>query len=134
MDFSKITIFDAMKRRLGWLAQRQEILAQNVANADTPERKAYDIEPFSFRRLLKRDSMRVTLAATDRRHLEGNPALARDFTQETERRPYETAPAGNAVVLEEQMMKLNKTAADHKLMTELYKKHLDMFRTAVSGG
>ena len=36
MDFGKLPIFDVLARRMGWLGQRQEVLAQNIANADTP--------------------------------------------------------------------------------------------------
>ena len=42
--------------------------------------------------------------------------------------PYETAPDGNAVVIEEQMVKMNETVTDHNLMTQIYKKQMQMFK------
>jgi flagellar basal-body rod protein FlgB len=130
MDFGKITLFAAMKQKLGWLAQRQEVLAQNVANADTPGARAFDLKPFDFATLVKRRSMQIELAATQANHLAGNRKRV-DIGDTENRRPYETAPAGNAVVLEEQMMKLSENEVDYKLTTELYRKHLGLFRKAI---
>jgi hypothetical protein len=47
------------------------------------------------------------------------------------RRNYETAPAGNAVVLEEQLLKMGENYADHRLMTNLYQKNIDMLKISV---
>ena len=58
----------------------------------------------------------------------------RDFDAEQSRKPFETAIAGNAIVLEEQMGKLNETGVNHTMMTQLYRKHLTMFRTALGRG
>ena len=46
----------------------------------------------------------------------------------------ETAPAGNSVVIEEQMMKLSQTQADYNAMVNLYRKHIDMLKTAIGRG
>ena len=53
-----------------------------------------------------------------------SPRTSGSFAERVDRDPYETAPAGNAVVLEEQMAKLNHTAVSHRLASELYRKHL----------
>ena len=57
-----------------------------------------------------------------------------DYAEETERRPFETSPAGNAVILEEQMSKINETSVNHRLTTQLYRKQLNMVRTAIGKG
>jgi flagellar basal-body rod protein FlgB len=51
-----------------------------------------------------------------------------------QKKPYETAPAGNSVVLEEQMMKMSQTEADYNEMINLYKKHMDLLKTAIGHG
>ena len=134
MDFSKITIFSAMKKRLAWLGQRQEVLAQNIANSATPGRKAKDLAELDFKRLIGREIRQIAVKRTNKTHLTGGFKAPRDFKVTKDRKPYETAPDGNAIILEEQMMKLGKTSADHKLMTELYKKHMNMFRIAIGKG
>ena len=64
-------------------------------------------------------------------HLPGRRKRIRDFAEATVRQPFETAPNGNTVVLEEKMAKVNETQAKHKLVTQLYKKHLSMIVMAV---
>lgn len=132
MDFSKITLFQAMKDRVAWLTQRQEVLAQNIANSDTPGEPPMEIEPFTFGGVVRREG--IQLETTRDKHMLAPRRGGREFSIDETRKPYETAPAGNAIILEEQMMKLNETGIQHKLMTELYKKHLKMFRTAIGRG
>ena len=134
MDLDKLSIFAMAKKRLAWLTQRQEVLAQNVANSDTPGYRASDLKPFEFDDLVRRESMQINMKVTQASHAEGRRRRLRDFSEKTDRKPFETAPAGNAVVLEEQMSKLNESAVSHKLTTELYAKHLKMIRTAIGKG
>ena len=61
MELDKIALFGLVKKRLAWLAQRQEVLAKNIANADTPGYKPRDLKAFDFRRLVSREIGGVTL-------------------------------------------------------------------------
>ena len=134
MDFDKITLFGAMKKRVAWLTQRQEVISQNIANSDTPGYRAKDIKAFSFKKQLGQETGRITMVRTRKDHLGGQVRSVRDFRVAEEKKPYETSPADNSVILEEQMMKLGETGLNHRLTTELYKKHLGMFRTAIGRG
>jgi flagellar basal-body rod protein FlgB len=131
MADNSIPLFQVIKRRLSWLSQRQEVLSQNVANADTPDYKPRDLQPFNFRELLKRESMHLNMNASSANHLPGARKRIRDFYSEETHKPFETAPAGNAVVLEEQMAKVSETTLAHRVTTELYKKHLTMIKMAI---
>ena len=44
---------------------------------------------------------------------------------------FETKPSGNAVVLEEEMMKVAQTQMDHQTVTSLYARGLAMLKTAI---
>lgn len=134
MDLDKISFFAMAKKRLAWLTQRQEVLAQNVANSDTPGFRPSDLKPFAFKELVRRESMQINMEVTQAGHADGRRKRLRDFAEKPERKPFETAPAGNAVILEEQMAKLNESSISHKLTTELYAKHLRMIRTAIGKG
>lgn len=131
MDLNKISFFAMAKKRLAWLTQRQEVLAQNIANADTPKYRAKDLEPFAFEDLMRRETAQVNMNVTEKGHLDGRRKRIRDFAEKTERQPFETAPAGNAVILEEQMGRLNENSVSHKLTVELYNKQLKMLKMAV---
>lgn len=131
MELNKIALFAMAKKRLAWLAQRQEVLAQNVANSDTPGFRSKDLEPFKFERLIKQESMQLNMEVTQAGHAGGRRKRIRDYAEDTVRKPFETAPAGNAVILEEQMGKINETNVSHKLTTKLYSKHLSMIKIAL---
>lgn len=131
MDLDKTTLFSAVKSRLGWLGQRQEVLAQNIANANTPDYRAHDLKPFQFRDILRQEKIQLNMSVTDASHEPGRRKRIRDFAEQEVRQPFETSPTGNSVVMEEQMAKVNETQAKHNLVTQLYKKHLAMITMAV---
>ena len=53
MDLRKIPVFAAITQRMGWLNQRQQVLAQNIANSDTPGFRPKDLEEIKFGDLLR---------------------------------------------------------------------------------
>jgi len=131
MDLDKTSLFAAVKSKLNWLTQRQEVLAQNIANSDTPRFKATDLKPFEFREILRQEKIQLNMDVTSAAHQPGRRKRIRDFAEQTVRHPFETSPSGNSVILEEQMAKMNETNAKHRLVTQLYKKHLAMLSQAV---
>jgi flagellar basal-body rod protein FlgB len=130
MDLSKIPLFAALTRRMDWLGQRQQVLAANVANADTPNYQPHDLKAQSFRELISGAQDRLGLATTAPGHRAGLRA-AEGAASERSRQTYETAPDGNAVVLEEQMMRVAETQLQHQTITNLYRKHINMLRLAL---
>jgi flagellar basal-body rod protein FlgB len=131
MDFNKMSLFGMVKSKLNWLGQRQEVLAQNIANSDTPRYRASDLKPYNFEKLVRKEAGQLNMVSNDPSHLPGRRVRIRDYSSIVERRPFETMPNGNAVVLEEQMAKINETQVNHSLMTQLYKKHLSMIRMSI---
>ena len=131
MDFDKMTLFGAMKKRVAWLTQRQEVISQNIANSDSPGYLAKDLQAFGFKKALSQKMGQITMVRTRSDHLSGQVRSVRDFRVGAEKKPYETSPSDNSVILEEQMMKLGETGINHRLTTEIYRKHLNMFRTAL---
>jgi len=130
MDLNKLPLFSLMNRRMGWLAQRQHVLAQNIANADTPAFKPLDLSKESFRRMLEPMQARVSMQQTSASHLMPT-RRATPFRSDVDKDTYETALAGNSVVIEEQLMKVSETQGAYKLATNLYRKHVSMFKAAI---
>lgn len=131
MDLKQIPLISLAKQRLSWLGQRQRVLAENVANADTPDYRPRDLKGFRFEQSAPSAPATVTMDATSAGHLQGSSRSSGEFRSAEQRRTYETAPAGNAVILEEQMGKVNETSLSYSLANELYRKQLGMFRTAL---
>ncbi len=123
MASTGIALFDLADRRLAWVGERQKVLAQNVANADTPGWKARDVEAFAAR--LGRAG--AALARTEPGHLAPAPGAA---GQQAARRATR-APDGNTVALDVQLARVAETETAHELTTELYRKYLGFFRTAL---
>jgi flagellar basal-body rod protein FlgB len=133
MDLSKLGLFRLIAEKMDWHSQRQEVLAQNVANADTPGYQARDLVKFDFKREM-RSAARMMPVATAPGHMTGTIPAGGDFKNAKEKSPYETSPDGNAVVLEEQMMKVGQNAADYQTITNLYKKQVSLFKTVLGRG
>jgi flagellar basal-body rod protein FlgB len=134
MDLSNLDLFKAIGRKMGWLTQRENVIAQNIANADTPGFRALDIAPLSFKETLGAKLQPTTTSAM---HLvSAASGKSGDSKVNAEKKPWEITPSNNGVVLEEQMMKSANTASDYSLMLNLYKKNVTMLRTALgrSGG
>jgi flagellar basal-body rod protein FlgB len=130
MDLNNLPIFGLMNRRMDWLTQRHTVLAQNIANADSPGYGPKDLSRSSFLRMLRPTGPQMTMQATSASHLAPTrrPEEAR---ADKSRDVYEAAPAGNAVVLEEQLMKVSETQGAYRLATNLYRKHVSMLKQAL---
>jgi flagellar basal-body rod protein FlgB len=131
MEYKQIPLIALARERLGWLGQRQEVLAQNIANADTPDFQARDLKPLRFRQLVAAAPATVRMEMTSPGHIESRRNPDGPFKVAEQRTAYEIAPDGNAVVLEEQMAKVSETALSYSLANELYRKQLGMFRIAL---
>lgn len=130
----KLNLFAVIAKRMDWLGQRQRVLADNIANSDTPKYVPQDLDEGQFLSLLRRRVKPVEPRLTSAGHMRGTALRDAPARAEKEKEPYETSPAGNAVVLEEQLIKVAKTQGDYQTMTNLYRKHMEMFRIALRGG
>ena len=132
---AKPNLFNLMTRRMAWLGQRQQVLAQNIANADTPNYVPYDLKEGRFAKLLAPKLQAVRMAATQPAHIAKAPPGGGDaYRPKEQAEVYEIAPSGNAVTLEEQLVKVQETQLDYQTMTNLYRKHMNMIRIALGRG
>lgn len=121
-----------LKTKMRWNQTRQTVLAQNIANADTPDYKARDLKAPSFGDMLKMTASGGSLGAvtTNRLHIAGMGAAETGFEADSET-SWEVTPEGNSVVLEDQMMKVAENQMDYQMATTLYSRSLGLLRTAV---
>ncbi|MGH7211004.1 MAG: flagellar basal body rod protein FlgB, partial [Acetobacteraceae bacterium] len=115
---------DLAERRLAWADRRETVLAQNVANADTPGWHSRDVAPFSA----ALGTASADLARTDPAHLAGtvDPDLLAGNPK-----PAGRESDGNAVSLDQELTKVADTQTTQSLVTAIYKSYLGMFRTAL---
>lgn len=133
MTIQDIGLFQAIGSKIDYLNQRQGIIAQNVANADTPGYRPKDLVDVDFSTMLKKEmggQNNVRVATTNEQHMP-NAQDGIDPKSKKSRDTYEVAPAGNAVILEEQLMSAGQNAMDYNLMLNVMQKQVGLFRIAL---
>ena len=130
MNLPDVPLFAMLRERMTWLNQRQDVLAQNVANADTPAYVARDLRELDFDQALKSETSGGRLAVTNQRHIAIAPQQMSKF-EDYETPDQESNPDGNAVSLEAEMIKVSDTQAQFQAAANLYAKTMTMMKTAI---
>src|SRR5262245_2392056 len=124
MPISDIPLFSTLRTRMQWHQERQRLLAENVANADTPRFQPRDLAAPNPARPI---APALDLARTDAAHLTSSASTAR--FQLARRNGFEVVPTGNAVNLEEEMLKVADNQMDFQAVSALYTRGLGLIKT-----
>src|ERR1700761_2977466 len=116
MPITDLPILNMLRERMQWQQARQEVLAQNVANADTPDYQAKDLAPLDFSQTLTAASL--SLDRTSPEHLAASTAGDSPFASQNA--GYEIRPRGNSVSHEDEMMNVATNQMDYEAATEMY--------------
>lgn len=129
-------LFQLLSARAGFLQARHAVLAQNLANADTPRYQPQDLVEPDFAALLRGgpgSAPPVVVTRTRTGHLPG-PSTTAVSPRQRPVEAFETAPTGNAVIVEEQIRLMGQADRGYQLATNLYGKYVGMMRTALGVG
>lgn len=131
MSYGDLPLFSMLRGRLHYLSERQKVVAQNVANADTPGFQPKDLKPFTFQAKVE-SAVAGYQAATRPGHM--RPAgMEREESAKWKAVPTpdsETTLDGNGVVLEEQMLKMSDARMNYDMAVTFYQKSLGLLRAA----
>jgi len=130
MAITDIPILSMLRTRMQWHQQRQQVLAQNVANADTPNFRPLELAQPKFEPGPQAFAP-LQLARTDQGHLAG---LSSDAEFRSDRQQFTVRPAGNAVNLEDEMLKVAANQMDYQAATQLYTRSIGLLKTAIGKG
>ncbi len=130
MAISDLPIFSMLRTRMNWHQERQRLLAENVANADTPGYRPRDLSPLDFGRQVQQASGQLQLALSAPGHLTGAGAAGSRFAMARSEN-YDVKPMGNAVKLEDEMMKVAANQMDHQAAISLYARSMGLLKTAI---
>lgn len=139
MDPNQISVFSLLKSRMQMLGERQKVIAQNVANVSTPGYVPGDIDQDAFAATLQRMAghgrggagpARTAMVATQAGHMAPVGGSSAPGVSVVKSPDSETTLDGNAVVVEEQMIKIAETRMDFETMVGLYQKSLGLLRLA----
>jgi flagellar basal-body rod protein FlgB len=133
MAINDLPILSALRTKMQWHQERQRVLAENVSNANTPNFRPTDlVEP-------KFDAKGTNLGGglgslgmmrTSATHISAVGG-APSFRGDGGRSGFLTKPAGNAVNLEDQMLKVSANQMDYAAATSLYTRSLGLLKTAI---
>ena len=130
MDLPDVPLLSMLRERMNWLNQRQDTLAQNVANADTPGYVARDLKPLDFEQALGQTANGAALVTTNVRHIALTPSHSAKF-DDRDAPDQEASPNGNSVALEAEMVKVSDTQAQFAAAANLYAKAMTLMKTAI---
>jgi len=128
MDLGKLKLFASITGRMEWLGDRQRVLAQNIANANTPDYAPKDLVEPDFASHLRSGGM-LRMRVTDPSHEVGGGGAA--VRQETVKSPFAATISGNSVDLESELRKVSETGVRYQTMVNLYQKHIALLKTAI---
>jgi flagellar basal-body rod protein FlgB len=132
MSIGDLPLVGALKSKMRWQQARQRLLAENVANADTPDFRGKDLKSPSFTPsgIRAPSQPAVAVATTAIGHIAGRPIGGAGFS-ERRQAGFEVTPNGNAVNLEEEMMKAAENQIDYQAVSTLYQRSLGVLKTAI---
>jgi flagellar basal-body rod protein FlgB len=137
MAISDLPTLSALRTKMQWHQERQRVLSENVSNSDTPNFRPRDLVEPKFDQAgntapggsMGSLAMMPTSGGTNIASSNGGASFAPNA-----RGTYETRPAGNAVNLEDEMMKASNNQMDYAAVTSLYSKSLHLLKTAIGKG
>jgi flagellar basal-body rod protein FlgB len=130
MAITDISLFSMLRTRMQWHQERQRLLAENVSNADTPKFRPSDLAPLQFNRQ-QASITPIGLNRTENGHLGASVASAGSQFQNARSNGYDVRPSGNAVNLEDEMLKVAANQMDYQQATTIYARSLSLIKAAV---
>jgi flagellar basal-body rod protein FlgB len=131
MGVINIPLFSALAEKMKWHQTRQGLLAENVANAQTPGYRGRDLAAFGFSEHMRNLSTNtMATAVTAPGHIAAMGTDADGFGARTIN-SFQVTPSGNGVTLEDEMMKVAGNQMDYQMVTSLYTRSMRLIRVAL---
>ncbi len=119
--------FGIHERALGVRSQRMEVLARNIANADTPNYKAQDVD---FKAMLK-EAKTEYLTATNEKHYAGLQEAPDNGMRY--RTPFNSSFDGNTVEMNVGQAQYGKAAGEYQATLQFLENRISGLRKAMRG-
>ncbi|MFU8863111.1 MAG: flagellar basal body rod protein FlgB [Rhodobacterales bacterium] len=129
MKLNSMSFFQLASQRMSWLGANQQVVAENIANADTPGFKAKSVSPFAE---LVDGTRSGGVKTTHAAHIQGGGRVG-NVRVTTDSAPWETSIDGNSVVLEQQTLQASEIGENYQLASQLYGKGYQLLTLAVVG-
>lgn len=124
---SQIYLLQLASQQSKWLTARQTLVADNIANANTPGFRAQDIQPFS--EIL--DQTQFTMATTNPAHIAPADEELTQGARVAEADGWATTVSGNSVSLEQELMKEGEINRAYTMNTNIKRVFHQMMLSAL---
>ncbi len=132
MDLKNLSVFNMANQNMRFLQAKQQVIAENIANATTPGYLARAIEKPNFGREIAA-AANLKLTTTNPKHLTGIPDKSNSAYRIYTPQPSEALTIdGNGVILEEQMNEASKASSEYHRMITIYNKYKSMMQIAAT--
>jgi flagellar basal-body rod protein FlgB len=132
MSINDLPALSVLRTKMQWHQERQRVLAENVSNSDTPNFKPRDLVEPKFDNTgatAAGSTGALAMARTSQGHL--STSGAEPTFDQNRRAGFQTRPAGNAVNLEDEMLKVSANQMDYAAVTSLYSKSMHLLKVAI---
>ena len=129
MDLNNLSFFNIANQEMKYLTERQKVLAENIANVNTPDYLAKDVEKPSFSGELKST---VSLATTNEKHFSFPASNGGSGNVYTPKPTNALTIDGNGVILEDQLNEASKTKGDYNRVITIYNNYKNMLKIGSS--
>jgi len=130
MSINDLPTLSVLRTKMQWHQERQRVLAENVANSDTPNFRPRDLVEPKFDSTGATGSIgSLAMMRTSGNHI--TPSGGTETFEQNGKVGFETRPAGNAVNLEDEMLKVSANQMDYAAVTSLYSRSLHLLKTAI---
>ncbi len=123
-------VFGIHEQAVQLRARRSEVLASNLANADTPGYKARD---FDFKKILRNEmASPVRLASTHKGHIQADQGIV-STAQMQYRNPQQPSLDGNTVEAEREQVEYSANAVSYQASLRFLEGKIKGLKTAIRG-
>ncbi len=127
----KLPLLSALTEKMKWHQARQGLLAENVANAETPGYQGRDLKAFGFEQHMRSlSTAKIETATTQAGHISVQGTGADGFGARR-MNSFEVTPEGNGVTLEDEMMKVASNQLDYQAITAVYTRSMRLLKSAL---
>ncbi|BER91325.1 flagellar basal body rod protein FlgB [Atrimonas thermophila] len=123
-------VFTLLERGLDFAAQRQELLASNIANVETPGYKRRDLDFESLLKGLEEQGGELNLARTSSRHLPGYVARSEELFPVKEEN-ITIRDDGSSIDVEREMVTLLENGLYYQTLSKLTAGKFNLLRTVL---
>lgn len=133
MSYKKVDITKNLTYAMQYSADKQKVIAGNIARANMPGEKSKTLAPIDFKDLLRTQKQNnFQLKITSGNHIRGKERVE-SFKIIKNPEAKETTPSGNNIVLADEMKAASDNNVDYTQYSKIYSKFMSLIKSTITG-